>query len=219
MKGYIFLLIFITSLVYLNSFGNDFVWDDLNNIVQNKELNNPLGIREVFLNPSGSQIFYRPIPYMTIWLDWHFWRANPAGYHLTNLIFHLACVILVFFLCKRLVQSKRLSFLAALIFAIHPVHTEAVTYISGRSDIISGFFIFLSFTQVIQEQTASIGKKTFTLDEKTLKKAYTQFSQSFDSRYGGFGSSSCRRYRINHCPYPVYQGTNTTWRQGDCICL
>lgn len=144
MKRDVFLLILITFLVYFNSFGNGFVWDDLNNIVNNDSLNGPLGFAEIFLNPAA-QIFYRPIPYLTIWLDWFFWKENPLGYHLTNFAFHLACVSLIFLLCQRLTQSRRVSLVSALIFAVHPVHTEAVAYISGRSDVSCGFFIFLSF--------------------------------------------------------------------------
>lgn len=144
MKKYISGLALVAFLTYLNSFGNGFVWDDLNNIIQNNALKGPWGLREVFLN-SAAQIFYRPVPYLTIWLDWNLFKDNPFGYHFTNFAFHLACVILVFFLCQRLTQSPKVSFVSALIFAVHPVHTEAVAYISGRSDVICGFFIFLSF--------------------------------------------------------------------------
>lgn len=165
MSKYPFLIVLlVTFLVYLNSFGNAFVWDDLNNIVGNNTLIGPLRLRDIFLKSSAAQIFhphangsiltgseaigleaYRPIPYLTLYLDWFFWKDNPLGYHLTNLAFHLACVILVFLLTKRLTRSKKLSFLCALLFAVHPVHTEAVTYISGRSDILCGFFIFSAF--------------------------------------------------------------------------
>ena len=144
MKKYVFALSLIAFLTYLNSFGNSFVWDDLNNIIRNDALDGPIGLREVFLNPTA-QIFYRPIPYLTVFLDWSLFKENPFGYHFTNFAFHLACVILIFFLCLRLTQSPNVSFISALMFAVHPVHTEAVSYISGRSDLICGFFIFLSF--------------------------------------------------------------------------
>jgi hypothetical protein len=144
MKKYIFALSLIVFLAYLNSFGNSFVWDDFNNIIHNRALDGPIGLREVFLNPTA-QIFYRPFSYLTIWLDQFFWKDNPFGYHFTNFAFHLACIFLIFFLCQRLTQSANLAFISSLIFAVHPVHTEAVSYISGRSDLICGFFIFLSF--------------------------------------------------------------------------
>lgn len=147
MRKHLLFIIFITFLVYLNSLGNSFVWDDLNNIVNNKELEGPVKLTDVFLKPPKppAQIFYRPISYLTIIFDHRLWGGNPFGYHLTNFLFHLANVILIFYITARLTRSHLISFIPSLLFAIHPVHTEAITYISGRSDPICGFFIFSAF--------------------------------------------------------------------------
>ena len=146
MKRYLFFLILLTILVYFNSFGNAFVWDDLNNIVNNKELAEPVNLKDIFLNyPKPPAQFYRPIPYLTLYFDQILWKDNPLGFHITNFLFHLFNASLLFYLAKRITGINSISFAASLLFAIHPAHTEAVSYISGRSDLICAFFILLSF--------------------------------------------------------------------------
>jgi Flp pilus assembly protein TadD len=83
------------------------------------------------------------------------WDAglNPLGYHLANYVYHLLTTWLVFLVVFRLAASYRIAFLAAALFALHPVHTDSVTYISGRRDIfvtlfyLAGFYYFLRYRQ------------------------------------------------------------------------
>lgn len=145
MSRYLFLLILFTILVYFNSFDNAFVWDDLNNIVHNESLKGPVVWSDVFLKLQPPAQFYRPIPFLTITLDHLLWGNNPFGYHLTNLVFHLFNVLIIFYITVRLTNSNLISFICSLLFAIHPVQTEAITYISGRSDPICAFFLLASF--------------------------------------------------------------------------
>jgi tetratricopeptide (TPR) repeat protein len=144
LKKQIFLLLLLTALVYLNTLKNEFVWDDLNNIVRNDSLNGPVNLKGILIN-SPAQVFYRPIPYLTIVFDHRLWGSNPFGYHLTNSFFHIFNVVLIFYIAARLTDSHLIPFVCAALFAVHPVQTEAVTYISGRSDPICAFFLFASF--------------------------------------------------------------------------
>jgi len=145
LKKYIFALILITVLAYLSSFGNDFVWDDLNNIVNSKQLDGPVVWQNILFKLQPPAQFYRPIPSLTIVLDHFLWGKNPFGYHLTNFLFHLINGILIFYITISLTNTPIISFTCALLFAIHPAHTEAITYISGRSDPICAFFLLASF--------------------------------------------------------------------------
>lgn len=151
---YLFLLIFFTILVYLNSFGNGFVWDDLNNVVNNKELGGTAVYKTLFFKIQPHAHFYRPIPSLTIALDNLLWGKNPFGYHLTNLLFHIFNTILVFYIALHLADSLLISFTCAILFAVHPVHTEAITYISGRCDPICGFFLFAAFLFYLKSHDA-----------------------------------------------------------------
>ncbi len=80
--GYIIILLAAVLLCYGNSFNNAFVWDDINNIVLNEKLNKPMVLSEVFFAPTTEPYhYYRPLPYMTIWIDHALWGLNTFGYH------------------------------------------------------------------------------------------------------------------------------------------
>lgn len=85
--------------------------------------------------------------------------GNPFGYHLSNVLFHLSNAILIFYVARRLTPNNLLSFVCAVLFAVHPIHTEAITYISGRSDPICAFFILFSSLLYIKFLGASIREK------------------------------------------------------------
>jgi hypothetical protein len=101
---------------------------------------------------TGGQGFYRPIVILSLLVNEKAFGTNPLGYHLFNLSLHLANVLLIFSLlgrCERLVRGLREStpnvsqipaFLLALLFAIHPANSHDVAWISGRTDLLAGFF-------------------------------------------------------------------------------
>src|SRR6185295_3114025 len=89
---------------------------------------------------------YRPIRNLSYALDFGIWGASPFGFHLTNIIIHAANTVLVFWLVRRISSNRGyLPFVAAAIFAVHPIQTNAVTYISGRRDILFSLFYIASF--------------------------------------------------------------------------
>lgn len=132
-----FCLIVIVFLCFANSLGNDFVFDDIYLVVQNKY------IRSLDLSIILST--YRPLRDLSYALDLRIWGEGPFGFHLTNIIIHSANVLLVFTLIRRLSDDVVSATLAALIFAVHPMQTDAVTYISGRRDLLFSFFYLLAF--------------------------------------------------------------------------
>ncbi|MBA3571281.1 MAG: hypothetical protein H0W34_04780 [Pyrinomonadaceae bacterium] len=88
----------------------------------------------------------RPVIALSFMWDALLWGADPLGYHLTNLFVHSASSALVFFTLRRLLEADlTTSALAAVLFAVHPVHVEAVSWVSGRSELISIFFYLSSF--------------------------------------------------------------------------
>jgi len=88
--------------------------------------------------------FYRPMIAYLYGLDFLVWKLNPLGYHITNISFHLANVLLVERLVYVLHKNKKLSISTALLFALHPLHVGAVAYISGRTELVYSFFMLLS---------------------------------------------------------------------------
>nr|ADI87742.1 TPR-repeat-containing protein [uncultured Nitrospirae bacterium MY3-11A] len=136
------------------SLSNGFVWDDIH-VVTNPVLVDTNSFYGYFF---GNGIYYRPFWRVSLSLDWSLWRMNPLGYHLNNLVVHAANSLLVFVMAERLMTrgdakiiaeqapADRIpAFLAALTFALHPVHSEPIAWISGRTDLLVTFFFLLGF--------------------------------------------------------------------------
>ncbi len=99
-----------------------------------------------FIRWSFSSLYYgnwSPLTWLSLRLDYSLWGLWPGGYRITSLILHTAtCLLFLRFLL--MFVEKRAALLLALLFAVHPVHTEPVVWISSRKDLLSGFFIMLS---------------------------------------------------------------------------
>jgi tetratricopeptide (TPR) repeat protein len=78
-------------------------------------------------------------------VDYSLWKLNPTGYHFTNVFLHILAALCLFWLLRFVFGDALQSFVASLFFVIHPIHTEAVSYISGRSDPLVASFMFLTF--------------------------------------------------------------------------
>ena len=92
----------------------------------------------------------RSVMGLAFWSDGKLWPVEPAGYHFTNLLFHAACSILVFLLARALVGSGFVPLLAGLLFSLHPAHSEAVSWISGRADPMCACFSLASLLAFVQ---------------------------------------------------------------------
>lgn len=144
-------------LAYSPTLTSEFVWDDLH-YKTNPALigSNPYSF---FL---GSSVYYRPLLHLSVVFDYSIWNLNPFGYHLTNALLHTICSILVFLTALLIFNAKStmphmktqpitshhpavLSFMAAMLFVFHPVHTESVAWINGRTDVMATLFILLAF--------------------------------------------------------------------------
>lgn len=138
-------------MVYANSVGGKFIWDDEILVVNNAYIKGPSSIKDIFAKDiyagSGGErsSFYRPLQAVTYLFDYSIWGLNAKGYHLTNIFLHIITALLIYWLVNILYGNKLLSFLAGIFFAVHPVHTEVVSYISGRTDSLATLFILLSF--------------------------------------------------------------------------
>lgn len=146
--------VLLALLANLNVVQNGFGWDD--------ELIVPtLAVPEhwwsLFLPDSTSALsgkenvpYFRPLVSVSYLLDHRVWGDNPFGFHLSNLLAHLLNTALVFFLAKALVGEHKvrsyplLPLLAASLFAVHPVHADAVAWIAGRNDVFCTTFMLAS---------------------------------------------------------------------------
>jgi protein O-mannosyl-transferase len=158
MKRYVTMVLIVALIAgavlaaYWNAPKGDFIWDDINLIVFDYQIKSWNFMSEIFSrdffgfsDDNRKYGYYRPFVTITYALDWQLWKKNAAGYHWTNLGMHFVATLLLFLLLFRLADRKPLvPLLATILFAVHPIHTESVTWISGRTDVICGIFYFSS---------------------------------------------------------------------------
>lgn len=167
----ILILIAATFFAYFSSLGNPFIWDDEQFITSNQYIQafDVPKIFSTSTTAGAGVVsnYYRPLTSLSFAIDKAIWGQNPFGFHLTNLFFHISAGILLFFLLNeifsfRLRSDKNFSlsdpeyskgeskgfngllnpaFWISLFFLIHPVQTEAVTYINSRGDSMMAFFL------------------------------------------------------------------------------
>jgi tetratricopeptide (TPR) repeat protein len=145
----IILLVSVTAIIYLNSLSNGFVYDDMGTIVENVHINNlsknfPSFFNRSYFKISGGEASYRPVATLSYYLLYSIFKLNSWGYHLTSLVLHILNVILVYLLVNLMLDNKKSSLIAGLLFASHPVHTEVVDCISYNEDLLAAFFFFLA---------------------------------------------------------------------------
>lgn len=120
--------------------------DDNFSIVDNQDIKDFANIGKIFQKPFFDQpYYYRPMVSFSFMMEYHVFGLNPFFYNLTNLLLHLATAVTIFFLIGLIFRSQAISFFAALLFAVHPIHWEAVSNIAGRAIVLCAFFYFNAF--------------------------------------------------------------------------
>jgi tetratricopeptide (TPR) repeat protein len=134
------ILITVTVATYAGSFLGAFQYDDLYTILLNEHLD---GLH-IFVRHLDHMV--RPVLYATFYIDRAIYGNNPTGYHLLNLLLHLGSGILLYRILTHAAteDTRQVPFWTSLLFLIHPIQTEAVTYISGRASGLMAFFYLLA---------------------------------------------------------------------------
>jgi len=168
------IVVLLVFVIYFNSLKNDFVnWDDPGLILRNKRIQslNWKNIQEIF-TPKKSSTF-QPIRVLSYATDYSLWKFNPMGYRITNILFYILTCMTVFFTLRLLSDSLReekqpdshfrVGVFGALLFAAHPVHVEAVTWLAARKEVLQGFFFFLAFYLYLKGKEGEGRKKIIFL--------------------------------------------------------
>ena len=147
----VFLIAALAAIIYSNSFDASFHFDDQQSIVENYSIHR-FDLKKIFSTSS------RPILDITFAINYYFGKLNVFGYHVVNLLLHIANGIMLYFILLRTINpidranransisqvNFRVPLYASLIFIAHPVQTQAVTYIVSRSSVLATFFYLLS---------------------------------------------------------------------------
>lgn len=144
------LLVAAICLAYSKMFYAGFIsWDDFD-YVFHPDINTEISFEQI--KHWFSRIYlgnYQPLPVFTYALDYQIAGTNPLVYHLHNLIWHIGASVLVYLLINKLQANKWLSFFVALLFALHPVQTESVSWIAARNKSMNAFFYFMAMIYYI----------------------------------------------------------------------
>ena len=164
MKRWLPLLpVLIGFALYLPSLTYDFVYDDHWTVDGNPHLHVWPGMSRVFASdiweltsyPAGSN-YYRPLFFLGNWITAHVLSPSPWAFHLTNILLHTASVALVWLVSMNLVSDRRVALIAATLFAVHPIHTEAVGWITDTVDLGCTLFFLLAVFLYTRPQRESV---------------------------------------------------------------
>ena len=168
-----FFIALCVGILYFNSLGNQFTnWDD-SMIYANPQIRSLAwgNLCKIFSLEKAAN--FQPIRILSYAIDYYFWKLNPVGYHLTSIFFYVLTCIMVFLTLRHLSAGlrekaspdshERVALFGALLFAAHPAHVEAVTWLAARKEVLQGFFFFLGFFLYLKVREVTGRKKVVCL--------------------------------------------------------
>jgi len=166
-KHWLYTTLIATFIFLLPTLFNDWVnWDDPIYVIDNYLIRDFSfeGIKKMFTTNHVLGA-YVPIVLVSWSLDYAFSGLSPMTFHITNLLFHLLNVGLVFYLTKQISTRVEVAFITALLFGIHPMHVETVAWITARKDLLYSLFLIgglIAYTKYIKGR-ASEAKKYYVI--------------------------------------------------------
>jgi len=164
------IIVLAASLAYANSLSGPFVFDDLVSIVDNQQIREWWNLAGVLAPRRELPTAGRPLVNFSFAVNYALGHLNPVGYHLVNLAFHVLCGLLVFGIVRRTLQfafrpkpeattprpeATNLGFAAALLWTLHPLNTEAVNYLTQRTELMMAFCYLLTLYASIRARSST----------------------------------------------------------------
>jgi Flp pilus assembly protein TadD len=145
------LLVAVTVAAYFPALDNGFIWDDDQYVSANAALRSLDGLRRIWLEPGAVPQYY-PLTFTSFWVEYQLWGLQPFGYHLVNVLLHAINALLLWLVLRRLHLPG--AWLAAAIFALHPMQVESVAWITERKNVLAGVFFFSAFLVYLKAEAA-----------------------------------------------------------------
>lgn len=155
------LVLLLVAVLYSGTLRNGFHFDDFHSVVHNHHLDRLSNIPSFFVDPSTFSVnprsaMYRPLLQTSFALDRALFDGSAAGHHAVNVLLHGLSAVVVLLSLRALRLTMPVAAVGALLFAVHPIQSEAVCYISSRSEILAGLFMLLAVLAVLRG-SSSVG--------------------------------------------------------------
>lgn len=137
--GRVLLICILTVAAYWPALQAGFIWDDDDYVTGNFTLRSVEGLRHIWFNVGATYQYY-PLVHTTFWIEYQLWQLNPFGFHLVNVLLHALAAVLLWRVLLRLQLPG--AWLAAVVWALHPVMVESVAWITERKNVLSAVFYF-----------------------------------------------------------------------------
>lgn len=141
------LLVAASFVAYWPAVDGQFIWDDNQNLARNQSLRSVDGLVRSWYKVEENYHFY-PLMYSSFWIEYQFWKDWTSGYHLTNVFLHAMGAVFLFRLLKILAVPG--AWVAAAVFALHPIQVESVAWITERKNVLSGFLFLASLLAYVR---------------------------------------------------------------------
>ena len=151
-------LLLVTFLAYLPAIEGEFIWDDDDYVRDNHTLRSLEGLGRIWFELGATRQYY-PAVHTSFWLEYQLWGLNPTGYHIVNILLHTLVAALLWLVLRKLAVQG--SWVAAAIFALHPVHVESVAWITERKNVLSGVLYLGAAWTYLHWSLAGYGKRHF----------------------------------------------------------
>jgi tetratricopeptide (TPR) repeat protein len=160
--GYASAIVLAGALLYANSLSGPFVFDDLSSVVNNAHIRALWPLSEALSPPTeGEPVAGRPIANLSLAVNYAVGQLDVRSYHIANIALHIACALLLFGVIRHAVRAPNLegrfsersaanlAFACALLWAVHPLQTEVVDYVSARTEsLMSGFYLLTLYASI-----------------------------------------------------------------------
>jgi protein O-mannosyl-transferase len=147
----------VTFVAYQPTWHAGFIWDDDTHVTENANLRSLHGLYRIWFEPLADQQYY-PLQLTGFWIEYHLWGLRPFGYHAVNILLHVLNALLLWMVLQQLEIPG--AWLAAAIFAVHPVQVESVAWVSELKNLLSTTFYlgallaFIRFRPLTGEERA-----------------------------------------------------------------
>ncbi len=160
---------------YYPSLSGGFLWDDDRLLTESRIIKGADGLYRIWCTIEA--VDFWPVTNSLLWTEWRLWRMDPVGYRVTNVIIHLATAFLIWAILRRL--SIPGAFLAAMIFAVHPVNVESVAWITQQDNTLAMLFFLLSIVWYIKADASRTSGEGIAADGDTTPRGSVGTSQHF----------------------------------------